>query len=90
MQREALFNKSERQVAESQLETVKKQLTDLQAESTHIQQLHQDIQHSQGLIKEKDRKVWGATDFYYKKLSATRLLISAICFFCKFSACITT
>ncbi|XP_073793904.1 uncharacterized protein ankrd24 isoform X6 [Danio rerio] len=57
VQREALFNKSERQVAESQLETVKKQLTDLQAESTHIQQLHQDIQHSQGLIKEKDRKI---------------------------------
>lgn len=59
MQRDALFNKSERQVAESQLETVKKQLADLQAESTHIQQLHQDIQDSQGLVKEKDRKVWG-------------------------------
>lgn len=57
VQRDALFNKSERQVAESQLETVKKQLADLQAESTHIQQLHQDIQHSQGLVKEKDRKV---------------------------------
>uniref|UniRef100_A0A672KCZ3 Uncharacterized protein n=1 Tax=Sinocyclocheilus grahami TaxID=75366 RepID=A0A672KCZ3_SINGR len=57
VQREALFNKSERQVAESQLEAVKKQLADLQAESTHIQQLHQDIQDSQGLIKEKDRKV---------------------------------
>ncbi|XP_058615567.1 ankyrin repeat domain-containing protein 24 isoform X3 [Onychostoma macrolepis] len=57
VQREALFNKSERQVAESQLEAVKKQLTDLQAESTHIQQLHQDIQDSQGLIKEKDRKI---------------------------------
>ncbi|XP_042605488.1 ankyrin repeat domain-containing protein 24 [Cyprinus carpio] len=57
VQREALFNKSERQVAESQLETVKKQLADLQAESTHIQQLHQDIQDSQGLIKEKDRKI---------------------------------
>ncbi|XP_056112334.1 ankyrin repeat domain-containing protein 24 isoform X2 [Rhinichthys klamathensis goyatoka] len=57
VQRDALFNKSERQVAESQLETVKKQLADLQAESTHIQQLHQDIQHSQGLVKEKDRKI---------------------------------
>lgn len=57
VQREALFNKSERQVAESQLEAVKKQLADLQAESTHIQQLHQDIQDSQGLIKEKDRKI---------------------------------
>ncbi|ROL40778.1 Ankyrin repeat domain-containing protein 24 [Anabarilius grahami] len=57
VQRDALFNKSERQVAESQLETVKKQLADLQAESTHIQQLHQDIQDSQGLVKEKDRKI---------------------------------
>ncbi|XP_052446278.1 ankyrin repeat domain-containing protein 24 isoform X1 [Carassius gibelio] len=57
VQREALFNKSERQVAESQLEAVKKQLADLQAESTHIQQLHQDIQDSQGLVKEKDRKI---------------------------------
>ncbi|XP_055072552.2 uncharacterized protein ankrd24 isoform X3 [Misgurnus anguillicaudatus] len=57
VQRDALFNKSERQVAEAQLETVKKQLADLQAESTHIQQLHQDIQHSQGLVKEKDRKI---------------------------------
>ncbi|KAI7791348.1 putative ankyrin repeat domain-containing protein 24 [Triplophysa rosa] len=57
VQRDALFNKSERQVAEAELEAVKKQLADLQAESTHIQQLHQDIQHSQGLIKEKDRKI---------------------------------
>lgn len=60
VQRDALFNKSERQVAEAELEAVKKQLADLQAESTHIQQLHQDIQHSQGLIKEKDRKVRGS------------------------------
>ncbi|KAA0712264.1 Ankyrin repeat domain-containing protein 24 [Triplophysa tibetana] len=57
VQRDALFNKSERQVAEAELEAVKKQLADLQAESTHIQLLHQDIQHSQGLIKEKDRKI---------------------------------
>ncbi|XP_036443286.1 ankyrin repeat domain-containing protein 24 [Colossoma macropomum] len=57
VQREALFNKSERQVAEAQLQTVQQQLADLQAQSTHIQQLHQDIQHSQGLIKEKDRKI---------------------------------
>ncbi|XP_016356117.1 ankyrin repeat domain-containing protein 24-like [Sinocyclocheilus anshuiensis] len=57
VQREALFNKSERQVAESKLETVKKQQADLQAESTHIHQLRQDIQNSQGLIKEKDRKI---------------------------------
>ncbi|XP_056613801.1 LOW QUALITY PROTEIN: ankyrin repeat domain-containing protein 24 [Triplophysa dalaica] len=57
VQRDALFNKSERQVAEAELEAVKKQLADLQAESTHIQLLHQDIQHSQGLVKEKDRKI---------------------------------
>lgn len=57
VQREALFNKSERQVAEAQLLTVQQQLSDLQAQSTHIQQLHQEIQESQGLIKEKDRKV---------------------------------
>ncbi|KAL7866673.1 hypothetical protein AOLI_G00144870 [Acnodon oligacanthus] len=57
VQREALFNKSERQVAEAQLQTVQQQLSDLQAQSTHIQQLHQDMQHSQGLIKEKDRKI---------------------------------
>ncbi|KAG9266847.1 ankyrin repeat domain-containing protein 24-like [Astyanax mexicanus] len=57
VQREALFNKSERQVAEAQLLTVQQQLADLQAQSTHIQELHQDIQHSQGLIKEKDRKI---------------------------------
>ncbi|KAI4894304.1 hypothetical protein NFI96_019661 [Prochilodus magdalenae] len=57
VQREALFNKSERQVAEAQLLTVQQQLADLQAQSTHIQKLHEDIQHSQGLIKEKDRKI---------------------------------
>ena len=57
MQREALFNKSERQVAEAQVAAVQKQLEELQAQSSHVQQLHQDIQHSQGLIKEKDRKV---------------------------------
>ncbi|XP_030640129.1 ankyrin repeat domain-containing protein 24 [Chanos chanos] len=57
VQREALFNKSERQVAEAQLATVQQQLSDLQAQSTHVQQLHKEIQDSQGLIKEKDRKI---------------------------------
>ncbi|XP_028260082.1 ankyrin repeat domain-containing protein 24 [Parambassis ranga] len=57
VQREALFNKSERQVAESQLATVQQQLAELQAQSSHIQELHKDIQESQGLVKEKDRKI---------------------------------
>ncbi|KAJ8374426.1 hypothetical protein SKAU_G00050060 [Synaphobranchus kaupii] len=57
VQREALFNKSERQAAEAHLATVQKQLTDLQAQSTHIQELHKDMQDSQGLVKEKDRKI---------------------------------
>uniref|UniRef100_A0A3P8U9R2 Ankyrin repeat domain 24 n=1 Tax=Amphiprion percula TaxID=161767 RepID=A0A3P8U9R2_AMPPE len=57
VQREALFNKSERQVAESQLATVQQQLTELQAQSSHIQELHKGIQESQGLVKEKDRKI---------------------------------
>ncbi|KAI5620731.1 ankyrin repeat domain-containing protein 24 isoform X3 [Silurus asotus] len=57
VQREALFNKSERQVAEAQLLAVQQQLADLQSESKHIQQLHQDIQDSKGLIKEKDHKI---------------------------------
>lgn len=57
MQREALFNKSERQVAESQLATVQQQLAELKAQSSHIQELHKDMQESQGLVKEKDRKV---------------------------------
>ncbi|KAF7703598.1 hypothetical protein HF521_022605 [Silurus meridionalis] len=57
VQREALFNKSERQVAEAQLLAVQQQLADLQSESSHIQQLHQDIQDSKGLIKEKDHKI---------------------------------
>lgn len=62
MQREALFNKSERQVAESQLATVQQQLAELQARSSHIQELHKDIQESQGLVKEKDRKVRALQD----------------------------
>ncbi|XP_041861299.1 LOW QUALITY PROTEIN: ankyrin repeat domain-containing protein 24 [Melanotaenia boesemani] len=53
VQREALFNKSERQVAESQLATVQQQLYDLQSQSSHIQELHKDIQESQGLVKRK-------------------------------------
>ncbi|XP_068447683.1 ankyrin repeat domain-containing protein 24 [Clinocottus analis] len=57
VQREALFNKSERQAAESQLATVQQQLADLQAQSSHIQELHKGIQESQGLVKEKDRKI---------------------------------
>ncbi|XP_041647076.1 ankyrin repeat domain-containing protein 24 isoform X2 [Cheilinus undulatus] len=57
VQREALFNKSERQVAESQLATVQQQLAELQAKSSHIQDLHNNIQESQGLVKEKDRKI---------------------------------
>ncbi|KAM6962423.1 uncharacterized protein ankrd24 [Aplochiton taeniatus] len=57
VQREALFNKSERQVAEAQLGKVQQQLADLQAQSSHIQELHKDIQESKGLVKEKDRKI---------------------------------
>uniref|UniRef100_A0A3B3WTK2 Uncharacterized protein n=1 Tax=Poecilia mexicana TaxID=48701 RepID=A0A3B3WTK2_9TELE len=57
VQREALFHKSERQAAESQLVTVQKQLSELQSQSSHIQELHKDIQESQGLVKEKDRKI---------------------------------
>ncbi|XP_035379026.1 ankyrin repeat domain-containing protein 24 isoform X2 [Electrophorus electricus] len=57
VQRDALFNKSERQVAEAQLLAVQQQLAELQAQSTHVQQLHDDMQHSQSLIKEKDRKI---------------------------------
>ncbi|MEQ2184202.1 hypothetical protein GOODEAATRI_005481 [Goodea atripinnis] len=57
VQREALFHKSERQAAESQLVSVQKQLSELQSQSSHIQELHKDIQESQGLVKEKDRKV---------------------------------
>eukprot|EP00063_Salmo_salar_P096386 XP_014071221.1 PREDICTED: ankyrin repeat domain-containing protein 24-like [Salmo salar] len=57
VQREALFNKSERQVAEAQLATAQQQLADLQAQSSHIQELHKDIKDSQGLVKEKDRKI---------------------------------
>lgn len=57
VQREALFHKSERQVAESQLATVQQQLSELQTQSSHIQELHKDVQESQGLVKEKDHKV---------------------------------
>uniref|UniRef100_A0A3B5LMX4 Ankyrin repeat domain 24 n=1 Tax=Xiphophorus couchianus TaxID=32473 RepID=A0A3B5LMX4_9TELE len=57
VQREALFHKSERQAAESQLVAVQKQLSELQSQSSHIQELHKDIQESQGLVKEKDRKI---------------------------------
>ncbi|KAL4658966.1 ankyrin repeat domain-containing protein 24 [Arapaima gigas] len=57
VQREALFNKSERQAAEAQLAKVQKQLADLQAQSSHIQELHKGIQDSQGLVKEKDHKI---------------------------------
>ncbi|XP_054645312.1 ankyrin repeat domain-containing protein 24 isoform X2 [Dunckerocampus dactyliophorus] len=57
VQREALFNKSERQVAETQLTAVQQQLQELQAKSGHIQELHNNIQESQGLVKEKDRKI---------------------------------
>ncbi len=79
VQREALFNKSERQVAESQLEAVKKQLADLQAESTHIQQLHQDIQDSQGLIKEKDRKVWGGKSLAVSEYAYFHTIQTVVC-----------
>nr|XP_061790407.1 ankyrin repeat domain-containing protein 24-like [Nerophis lumbriciformis] len=57
VQREALFNKSERQVAETQLAAVQQQFQELEAKSSHIQELHTNIQESQGLVKEKDRKI---------------------------------
>ncbi|KAJ3598898.1 hypothetical protein NHX12_032861, partial [Muraenolepis orangiensis] len=57
VQRDALFNKSERQVAEAQLATVQQQMSDLQAKSSHVQELHKNIQESQGQVKEKDRKI---------------------------------
>ncbi|XP_052337068.1 ankyrin repeat domain-containing protein 24-like [Oncorhynchus keta] len=57
VQREALFNKSECQVADAQPATAQQQLADLQAQSSHVQELHKDIQDSQALVKEKDRKI---------------------------------
>ncbi|KAK0149566.1 Ankyrin repeat domain-containing protein 24 [Merluccius polli] len=57
VQRDALFNKSERQAAEAQLAAVQKQMTDLQAQSSHVQELHKNVQESQGQVKEKDRKI---------------------------------
>ncbi|XP_029607892.1 ankyrin repeat domain-containing protein 24 [Salmo trutta] len=57
VQREALFNKSECQVAEAQLATAQQQLADLQAQSSHVQELQKDIQDSQALVKEKDCKI---------------------------------
>ncbi|XP_049580607.1 ankyrin repeat domain-containing protein 24 [Syngnathus scovelli] len=57
VQREALFNKSERQAAETQLVAVQQQLQELQAKSSHVQELQNNIQESQGLVKEKDRKI---------------------------------
>ncbi|XP_077573135.1 uncharacterized protein ankrd24 [Stigmatopora nigra] len=57
VQREALFNKSERQAAETQMAAVQKQFQELQAKSSHIQELHANIQESQGLVREKDRKI---------------------------------
>ena len=62
VQRDALFNKSERQAAEAQLATVQKQMSDLQAQSSHVQELHNNIQESQGQVKEKDRKVGGGLE----------------------------
>ncbi|KAL6107858.1 ankrd24 [Pungitius sinensis] len=57
VQRDALFNKSERQAAESQLAAAQRQLAELQAQSSHVQELHKGIQESQGLVKEKDRRI---------------------------------
>ncbi|XP_061832291.2 uncharacterized protein ankrd24 [Nerophis lumbriciformis] len=57
VQREALFHKSERQVAETQLSAVQRRLQELQSKSSHVQELHDNIQESQGLVKEKDRKI---------------------------------
>ncbi|CAL8253609.1 unnamed protein product [Merluccius merluccius] len=57
VQRDALFNKSERQAAEAQLAAVQKQMSDLQAQSSHVQELHKNVQESQGQVKEKDRKI---------------------------------
>ncbi|KAM8874241.1 uncharacterized protein ankrd24 isoform 7-T9 [Spinachia spinachia] len=57
VQRDALFNKSERQAAESQLAKAQQQLAELQAQSSHVQELHEGIQESQGLVKEKDRRI---------------------------------
>ncbi|XP_055020761.1 ankyrin repeat domain-containing protein 24 [Boleophthalmus pectinirostris] len=57
VQREALFNKSERQAAETQVAAMQQKLNEIQAQSSHIQELHKGIQESQNLVKEKDRKI---------------------------------
>ncbi|MBN3323024.1 ANR24 protein, partial [Atractosteus spatula] len=57
VQREALFNKSERQAAEAQLGAAQQQLSDLQAQSGKLQELRTSIEDAQGLVKEKDRKI---------------------------------
>ncbi|CAL9696290.1 unnamed protein product [Knipowitschia caucasica] len=57
VQREALFNKSERQAAETQVAAMQQKLHEIQAQSSHIQELHKGIQESQNLVREKDRKI---------------------------------
>ncbi|KAK7889730.1 hypothetical protein WMY93_025290 [Mugilogobius chulae] len=57
VQREALFNKSERQAAETQVAAMQQKLNEIQAQSSHIQELHRGIQESQNLVREKDRKI---------------------------------
>lgn len=47
---------------------MQQQLTQLQTQSSHIQELHKDIQDSQGLVKEKDRKVMSCRTGFYKLL----------------------
>uniref|UniRef100_UPI00398F1211 ankycorbin n=1 Tax=Pristiophorus japonicus TaxID=55135 RepID=UPI00398F1211 len=57
VQREALFMKSEKHAAEDQVVAVQKQLSELKSESKRIIELHQHIEHSADLVKEKDKKI---------------------------------
>ncbi|XP_058876942.1 ankyrin repeat domain-containing protein 24-like [Acipenser ruthenus] len=54
VQREALFMKSEKHSAEAALAAVEKQLQELRAESGRVQELHQRIEESSSLVRERD------------------------------------
>ncbi|KAG2463769.1 ANR24 protein, partial [Polypterus senegalus] len=83
VQREALFMKSEKHAAEAQLATVEKQLSDLKAESGRVHELHKNIEESNSLVKERDRKITELSKEVFKLKEALGTLSNPLTPICK-------
>ncbi|XP_033926869.1 ankyrin repeat domain-containing protein 24 isoform X2 [Melopsittacus undulatus] len=74
VQRQALFMKSERQAAEEQLSTAKKELAQAQEEARKLRELHGQAEDSVRLVRDRDRKITELSKEVFRLKEALKVL----------------